>query len=289
MMIWKDREGVSAWRRAAWFGVLMASVGGSGCAVQSGDGAATDAKDEPIAETSQAVSATGLSYLACPSSSPWSCTIDVGSSVGRTCFLAGIWGDLNGSGANNSAAWINRDYNGSEYYLHITQATAVANPIGVAVECVNHTVVNRHEDTWTSGSPRVALGGTNTAARRCFLTGVHNTSGYQAFSDTGGVFKDPRNGTWYLGGSIAGTTRLDSVCFDVQADYGAWSFGNGSGSQISGNLAYNPGGVACGITQLSGYYDLDANEGVWIGYQAGLGQWTWTFSNGKGASAQCFQ
>lgn len=239
--------------------------------------------DETLAETEQAVSATGLYHYQCTSGN---CSFDLGTTTGRSCFLGGISGSLDDGSATIFAAV------GGIYRLSLIHAPGQR--IGATAVCVSPKT-NAVTASWRGGQPATPINGTVTSSRRCFLTGISNVSGsvrgFDTASDYAEVWKDP-SGQWFLGGSLSGgaDSWVSAVCLDLPVDQGIWGIVAGSGSTVGFNLAYNSNGVACGLKKLGGRFLTNSfSDKLGIDYDAGTRYWNITAVNSKQATAICYQ
>ncbi|MBK7540082.1 MAG: hypothetical protein IPI49_32950 [Myxococcales bacterium] len=257
-----------------------------GCAMEEEGTEPTDlgvSQDDALAETEQAVSATGLYHYQCTTGN---CAFDLGTTTGRSCFLGGISGSLDQGGATIYAIV------GGTYRLSLIHAPGQR--IGATAVCVAPKT-NAITASWRGGQSATPINGTVTSSRRCFLTGISNTSGYvrgfDTASDYAQVWKDP-NGQWFLGGSLAGgaDTWASAVCLDLPVDQGIWGIVAGAGSTVGFNLAYNSNGVACGLSKLGGKFLTNSfSDKLGIDYDAGTRYWNIKAVNSKQATAVCYQ
>jgi hypothetical protein len=264
--------------------VLVATaLAGAGCVIDpSGDPAGDpvdDVKaDEPqTGEARQELGSFGIWSWGC-SSAP--CGLDLGLVAGQTCFLAGVWGNLQPAGSYSQVQVLQSD---GHWGLQIVPS---GHPLGGTAVCVPGTMVKT--GSWSSGQPEVSLG--SGATRRCFLSGVINTDGFTASSDFVQVRKV--GSTWFLGGNMPSskTVRAVATCVDVPAaanDFGLVVSDGGSflNVPIQDN---NPWGWACGIKKLGGHFTTNSyNDGVWIGYNNGISMWELNAVNGKQVATDC--
>lgn len=252
----------------------------SGCAY-----GATEEEEfgEPVAEAFEPFS--GLWGYGWQVTSPSATTI--GTNVNRTCFLAGVSGNLVGGNGNSHGAEVVT--NGSNYELRV-RATRDHKVRGDAF-CIGTSAGRTSQVHWTSSSPAKSLG-VVTPQRRCFLTGVMAAdNGFGTSTDNIRVWNDGAN--WYLGGStsqgwISGSAR----CVDVTADHGGWAYFADPGGNVYGDLAANtnPGGVACWLTRIEGRFATDSwTDGVRLNYEHGLLQWFLSVTNNKKGWSYCYR
>jgi len=186
--------------------LVTAALAGAGCVIdETGDVAADE---QPTAEVQQEVSSFGIWSWGC-SSGP--CALDLGVVAGRTCFLAGVWGNLQPASGGYSQVQVIQS--GGHWGLQIVPA---GNPLGGTAVCVPGNTVKA--GSWFSGAGETDLG--SGATRRCFLSGVININGFTASSDYVRVRKV--GDTWFLGGNIpAGKdVRAAATCVDVPSASG---------------------------------------------------------------------
>jgi hypothetical protein len=279
---------------------MISALALGGCAVdgaEAGDEAAVlddDASDASDAdsvaqlpatgEVRQAVSAIGFYDYYCSSGT---CNFDIGSTTGRTCFLAGVWGTLAGGAASIYPII------GGTYRLHLNHLPFQR--IGARAICISGTT-NRTTASWRGGQTATQIRGTVTSQRRCFINGVSNesgdTNGFDTGSDYTQVWKDSA-GKWYLGGSMSGLADpyVSAVCVDVPTDRGLWGIVANPGGTVNFNTAYNAsGGVACGLNKLGGKFTTPSfSDGVDVGYNSGTRYWDITAVNDKQAQTTCVE
>ena len=256
-------------------GTVLAAIllPGTGCAVEDGSVA------EPSGETQQAVSSLGFWDWGCSST----CGLPLGTATDKqqTCFLAGVWGNLQPA-ASYSEVFV--EQTGGHWELQIVTN---GRPLGGTAVCVPGAPSKVAQ--WHSGAAEVSLG--SAPNRRCFLSGVRNTSGFTAATDFVQVHQ-LRTGAWFLGGNM--TSEKDAlataVCVDGPSDgldYGLVS-GDGGGFYNVPIQANNPGGWACGLKKLGGHFtSSDYGDGVWIDYNNGISEWELNVVNGKQATTDC--
>ncbi|WP_240359409.1 hypothetical protein [Pyxidicoccus trucidator] len=208
--------------------------------------------------------------------------LNMGTSVGRTCFLTGVQGNLKpGSSANTNSVYA-YIYAGN-WYLAISQNNNMA--LGAGVQCINTDTNRTLDGVWFKGDPARLLGAV-TAQRRCFLTRVEGSGGFTTNADYARVWNDGLN--WYLGGSLTGEGGARARCVDVPTDQGSWGYGAGDPGGFTANMTYNPGGVACMLTGLGGHFTANSfTDGVSIDYNAGTRYWEMTVVNGKRGWSSC--
>ena len=262
---------------------LLSSLALAGCVMEPGD---EDQVDVETATAEQAVSWTSLQWHSCTS---LDCTVNLGSSADRTCFIAGIRGKL-ASGSTAYPAGANIVNNGSwGWNLYIENPSY--EDISVMTTCIPNTA-NRVTASWQSGSAATTIPPGPNSTRRCFLSGVWNRSStaFGAFASNTKVWRD--GNTHFLGGSLPGNATVFATCVDIATNQGEWAYGNGSPNPFSGNLAYNPasGGIACGLTGIGGQFTTNnPGRGVIIDYNSGTRYWNWSISGWTGGNALCFK
>jgi hypothetical protein len=246
----------------------------TGCAVDGGDGAGEGA--DVIGEQHQEVGSFGIWSWGCSST----CSLPLGSTTGQTCFLAGVWGNLQPAASYSEVQVVP---SGGQWGLQIVTN---GRPLGGTAVCVPGATVKT--GSWHTGAAEVSLG--SGATRRCFLSGVRNTSGFTSASDFAQVRKV--GGTWFLGGNMtaAKDATAYATCVDVPSaalDYGLVVSDGGSflDEPIQDNL---PSGWACGIKKLGGHFTANNyGDGVWIGYNNGISTWELNAVNGKQVTTDC--
>jgi hypothetical protein len=214
-------------------------------------------------------------------------TVDLGTATGYTCFLTSVRGNMvpfftdNGLPPDPSRAGVVIQ-NGHWWFREWSNSA-----MDVAVQCVATAANRTAVGTWRAGTGATLLGPA-TPNRQCFLTEVTKNAydgGWKANADNARVWNDGSN--WYIGGTQSGDASASAVCVDFPQNYGSWLWIAGTGSATH-NLAYNPGGVDCFLTGLGGNFtNADYNDGVKIGYDAGILTYNETVVNGKSGWATC--
>jgi hypothetical protein len=254
---------------------LVMVLAGAGCAIEGADG---DAAGEATGEAHQQLGSFGIWSWGCGGSA--NCSLDLGSTSGQTCFLAGVWGNLQHASTYSQAQVV---ASGGRWGI---QVVPNSHPLGVTAVCVPGATVATA--TWHSGGAEINLG--SGATRRCFLSGILNRTGFTAATDYVQVRKVGTS--WFLGGNM--TTAKDAiataVCVDVPSAANDYGLVAGEGSsflnmQVQPN---NPFGWACGIKKLGGHFTTnDYNDGVWFDYNNGISEWELNAVNGKQTTTDC--
>jgi hypothetical protein len=261
---------------------LLAPILLLGC-VDSGDDAAPS---DDGADIHPDFSSVGEHTYECTAAE---CIVDLGTSVDRTCFLAGITGDLQTASDAPRGAMALIDSTTGDYTVRLFGSTA--QPIGATFTCVN-SATNRVTGNWYTGAIPVVMAGTSSAARRCFLTEVVGTSSTSFTHFTDSVQVAPNSyGEWNLyGNQVSGSSvNAGAVCIDVTPD-GTWAYNNGQIGSVSGNISADTGGVACGLSALNGEFNDGFENGVWITHNGGTyPQWGWQFGSYEGGAAYCVE
>ena len=256
--------------------LATAALAGAGCVIDEAGDVAGD--EQPAGEVQQEVSSFGIWSWGC-SSGP--CALDLGAVAGQTCFLAGVWGNL--QPASGGYSQVQLIQSGGHWGLQIVPA---GNPLGGTAVCVPGNTVKT--GSWFSGAGETDLG--SGATRRCFLSGVININGFTASSDYVRVRKV--GDTWFLGGNIpAGKdVRAAATCVDVPSASGDFGLVVGDGGSLLDQPVKdnNPWGWACGLKKLGGHFTTSAwNDGVWFEYNNGISMWELNGVNGKQATVSC--
>ena len=271
--------------------VLALVAGAAAC-----DGFAEDAAlvDEDVDQIEQEASWGVFASWARQDNLPTSSNrADIGPDTDRTCFLAGVAGNLRSSyGAPQPSGTLytgatSRVYrSGGRWYINATTGSGFEK-IKTTAMCVNLVAGRIDPVSWSGGAAKkiaaVAPG------RRCFLTEVTNTDmyyddvNYTDADDLLRVWSDGLN--WYIGGS--GHAQGAAACVNVASDLGEWNWANGTT-----NIAYNDQnpGTQCFLTGVRGRFRTnDWSNGVRVGYDSGLNQYTLTASTGKRGWARCIK
>lgn len=244
---------------------------GAGCAVDE------PGPDEPTGEAQQAVSSFGIWSWGC-STTP--CSLALGPAAGETCFLAGVWGNLQPAGSYSQVQVLQ---SGSQWGLQVVTA---GRPLGGTAVCVPGNLTKTLP--WHSGSADVSLG--LASNRRCFLSGVINTRGFTSTTDFVRVYQ--AHGTWFLGGNMTSAEGVTAFATCVDGPSASPDFGlivsDGSSSLDNPIQGNSPGGWACGLKKLGGHFTTnDYNDGVWIDYNNPGSVWELSAVNGKQTTTGC--
>jgi len=263
-----------------------------------GADAGLQSEDSSLGEREQAFTSNWNFSWGVTSSS----SIDIGSSVGRTCFLTGMVGNFRSSSAGSNL--------GVEVALHPNNYTLGVTTDGVSLgayaRCVGSAAGRTAEGFWQTGdSPRVL--GPATGNRRCFLTGLftfRDIPTQQGFrSDSDNVRVEVKNGNWQLTGTQSGLVIAHAGCMNVSSDVGSWTWTAGHDafawvwdwpvkkrvfidSARHDPMADDRDGTNCFLTSISGDFQTnDWADGVFIS-QSG-GKFIMNTKNGKSGSATC--
>ncbi|RKH33390.1 hypothetical protein D7Y13_05880 [Corallococcus praedator] len=242
-------------------------------------------------------------------------SVDIGTSVNRTCFLSGIGGHMRPVGAflysgGTYPAMAGVRKNASGNYELFVQPAAGKHLIAFA-RCVN-TSANRLEVDWSTGqqasSGDKVIGPAN-GTRQCFLQQVKNLAvdikdssgditGYgwafddQANPDEARVFND---GSYWKLVAKPGTHsypvnyHVTAVCLDATQDLGNWNWMAGNPGTAQINLT-NTAGATCGVTGVRGSFQ--ATLGDWadaVSISTTGSQFHLDLANGKRGWAGCMQ
>lgn len=246
---------------------LVTVLAGAGCVAEDRTEPAND-------EVQQPVSSLGIWSWGCTQN----CSLALGPVAGQTCFLGGVWGNLQPAGASSEVFVIP---SGGQWLLQIATD---GRPLGGTAVCIPGT--SSPPAIWNSGAAETYLGAGLT--RRCFLAGVRNLSGaFTAASDFVQVHQ-VRGGAWYLGGNVgAGTATAVAVCVDVPNAANDFGLVVPDGvSLLKEPLMTKSPTWACVIKKLGGHFTTsDYGDGVWIEY--GGGTWVLSGVNGKQVTTDC--
>ncbi len=273
--------------------LCVSSLAVGGCAVQPGD-------ESSAGETENAFSAN-WNYS-------WGDTkpntTDIGTSVGRTCFLTGVGGNFRPGGTiwdppgAYHPAWGGVRINAQNRY-EIYVSPSAGHSMIVQARCVN-SAANRVTGQWNSVGADVKLGAT-TAHRQCFLTEIGNISvnstntSNWAFTNTSDFVRTYHdNVNWYVGGNLTsgGWALASAVCVDAPEHIGDYNGGLAPKPGTSTKPLSNVAGATCGLTKVQGSLEAsfgDWNDEVSLTVPAGSSQFTLTAKNGKAGSATCMK
>jgi hypothetical protein len=257
--------------------VMAAGFAAAGCAVEDGSDVG------PVGEAAQEVSSFGIWSWGCASAP---CSLDLGTATNRTCFLAGVWGNLQHAGTYSQVDVV-RAPNITGQLRWGLQVVANSQPLGGTAVCIPGAVAAT--GTWANGAAEVNLGAGN-ASRRCFLSSVRNTNGFTAASDFVRVRKVGTS--WFVGGNQQPGRGVvaSAVCVDVPSATGDFGLVAGEGSSFLDRpvVDNNPSGWACGLRLIGGHFTANNyGDGVWLGYNNGISQWQASAVNGKSLTAYC--
>lgn len=228
--------------------------------------------------------------------------LDMGPSAGRTCFLTGVTGDLEGKWKGPLAGvWVFKS--GGRWKLR-TRAGVGTGVMGHAA-CIP-TDYNQHTFSWpgnseNSNNTKVYPASGPRGLTQCFLTSVTGTDGWKSPNSWAGLKKQDiwENGAmvpkWTLGGNLlweqdntAGGSA-GAVCVDMWQIVSAWSWVPWSGSPpVTGDLGPTNNRV-CSIHRLKG--NLAAAPGGWLdGLRMFIqgANWKVVSQSGKGGWGDCF-
>jgi len=241
--------------------------------------------------------------------------VDIGTSTGRTCFLAGIGGHLHpigaylySGGAYPAMAGVRKKTNGN-YELYV-QPEHGRHLIAYA-RCVN-SAAGRIEMNWST-SQQAAYGdkvmGPATSKRLCFLQDIQNFP--LAIKDNKGAiyayswaFDDKshpdevlvaNDGSYWKLSIKAGAhtypvnIRASAVCLDASQFNGIWTWNANDPGTAQINLTA-VSGATCGLSGINGHFDAalgDWNDSVNI--SAVGSQFKLNMANGKRGWAICMK
>jgi hypothetical protein len=246
-----------------------------GCAVViavAGAGCAAEEANEPVGETHQEVSGSGWWSWGCDNAN---CATPLFPQNGWVCFLAGVWGNLQGS---NSQVQVLTS--GGDWGLQVSSH----HPLGGNAVCVPGAVAS--SGVWHSGGPAAVLGSARIRNdRRCFLSGVINNGGFNSATDVVQIHTVGNNVV--LDGSTSGDITAFAVCVDVPtASTNPPISVNDGGATTTGIKDNSGGGWVCGLKSIGGHFNTsDWNDGIWIDYTSPW--WNLHLVNGKTAVAGC--
>ena len=230
----------------------------------------------------------------------------MGPSNDRTCFLAGVAGNLNdgAASAQGGLAAAARVYtSGGHWFLNASGGWAVngiatGNPVNAHAVCIGTTANLTGGFIGGPGNPvnQKALIAPATANRQCFLADVRGYRGSWQ-SSAASVRTYVENGNWYLEAKNIGTavdsSLFAALCVDVPpgswVGTGAWGAANpGSGTV---NVAFESNVMACGLTGIQGPLTFnDWADGALLNWPASSpGTWTMSLKDGKTGFVTCVE
>lgn len=242
---------------------------------------------------------------------------DIGTSVGRTCFLTGIGGHMRPIGAYlysggtyPAMAGVRKKANGN-YEIYV-QPEGGKHLIAYA-RCVN-SAENRVEVTHTTGaqdSTGDKIIGSSANGRQCFLQDVKNFAvaikdGSGAIYSYGWAFDDVahpdeirvyNDGSywkmWIKPGAHSYPVNIhaSAVCVDADQFLNAYTVKAAENSTASLNMT-NVSGGTCGLTGINGHLDADLGDwadSVFVDQASGSTQHVLKVANGKRGYAGCMK
>ncbi|WP_246137490.1 MULTISPECIES: hypothetical protein [Myxococcus] len=256
------------------------TVGCGGEPLEQPTDTAPVAGDESPAQVEQGV-ALGGTYWWGTSTNGFTSTA-IGTATNRTCFLSGVQGNLVPR-VTGSWSGTGTFISGGNWTVYVSQNNSKA--LSTGIQCLATAANRTAEVSWYQGSAAKLLGAA-TAQRRCFLTSIEASGGFNSNSDYVRVWSDGLN--WYLGGNLAGDGGGSAVCVDVPENHGGWLWVAGDPGGFTENLAYNPDSVACLLSGIGGHFNTSSyTDGVSIDYNAGTRFWEMTVVNGKRGWGNC--
>jgi hypothetical protein len=225
---------------------------------------------EVMATAEQGVMTLGYSW------GTWSSSTVVldASSTNQTCFLSGVFGDLQPNGYDPDGQGVGVRVISTGYYQ--IYVNTVARDLGAGVQCVNSVKGRTQEKGWHTGNPAPTwLASASDPWLRCFLTQVKGTpsgqatSGFVSSADFVKVWNDGFN--WYVGGfqSTNGYVEAHAQCVDVNGDFGSWVWQAPDPGSRQDPLT-NVAGASCPLTYVGGHFDIDDwGAGVYTSMETG--------------------
>lgn len=227
-------------------------------------------------------------------------TKNIGTSTGRSCFLAGLGGAIGGAQysteQNGAGIYVN---NAGDYILYIdplNTSGSYTNKLRVDARCVHSDAGRTTLKQWNSligGGEKVKLGAVKSG-RRCFLTNVivslayaNTDDGFVHDDDYAKIWHDDSN--WYIGGHVDGAAWVEAQCIDVTSDYGSWEWISGAGTN---NVHFvdltNETGSSCLLTGIGGAFIFDDyDDGVRVTKDDNFNQYRLRTQNAKHGWVNC--
>ena len=198
--------------------------------------------------------------------------LDLGLTTGRACFIAGLRGYGTVHIVARDGHWIAESNPTSS--LQLTTVCVASPSLGLTSEVM-----------WSSTAASSVLVATASPGRHCFLT----AAGTYDDSPGSNASLFTYRGYWWLGGTST-DHRFGARCINTTAVINAASVAAPAGGTATIVAAANPGGVACALTGLGSTAEplhIDLPWRAALRYQDG--GWFLDASNGRSASATCFQ
>ena len=225
-------------------------------------------------------------------------TKDLGTAIGRQCFLTGLKGNVTVGTSGDSQAGAGVRRVGTTWQLYVDPASA---EVQVDAMCVNTTSVGSTPPvSWSTGQPSQILAA-KQRGRQCFLTQIRTGrnatyphGGFQADSDE--VEINLVGDYWRLGGTTGGLVTATAQCFQASIDHGSatvWAAAGLPASVLA--LLDTDDDAACGFTAIRGHID---DQAVWaatgVEIQRAIGPSGETYfhvaaRNASGATARCVE
>jgi hypothetical protein len=284
------------------------------CAVVSGCAMQTNQSDnESTGDTSQALSAFWRASWGTTQASIYNAA-DLGPIAGRTCFLAGVAGNLSAGEQWSSRGVMSEaaieQHNGHYWLVAGGGADAFGafynNPVNAHAACVYTKP--------TGGASLNGLGEGQTViasvapGRQCFLDGIYSVTGlWTSAADYVKVWHDNTN--WYLStnmtkqgqingvGDSFGFLNASAVCLDAPAG-ASIRFPPSISADDPGYTNYKflawegDTAASCGLTGIQGHFTAnDWNDGAMLNWPSASNPewWSATVENGKTAWSACIK
>lgn len=228
--------------------------------------------------------------------------LDMGTTSGRTCFLIGVTGDLEGQWKGALAGvWVLKSGNRWKLRTRAGVGTGVMGHAACIPTDFNQVSLSWPGNSENSNNKKIyPQSGPRSGFTQCFLTSVTGTDGWKASSSWAGLKKENiwENGAmtpkWTLSGSLlweqdntAGGSA-SAVCVDIWQSLTGWSWVPWSGSPpVTGNLGTTTNRV-CSIHRLKG--NLAAAPDGWLdGLRMFIsgGNWNVISQSGKSGWGEC--
>ncbi|HET6195825.1 MAG TPA: hypothetical protein VFE12_08730 [Acetobacteraceae bacterium] len=187
--------------------------------------------------------------------------LDLGTTTARTCFIAGIRGNLGPTSA------VTVSQSSGEWWLNISNSHG--NAVAADATCIS-TAKNRTSEFVQVGNGSTTIAAGITGNRRCYLTRVESNAGTaNAFSQTSDRVRVIRqtDATWELNvtqGTGANAT-VGATCVDTTAGVGFGLEDAPDPGVISDNADSNIASDACALRGIGGHFTTnDTNDGARI-------------------------
>jgi len=218
---------------------------------------------------------------------------DVGATADSTCFLTGVFGDLEGTDWTRPArAGVYDDPQTKRWWMEVDSARGAS--VHTETACVNSASGYTGVKSWDSASsdPQPIQLAAVTPRRQCFLTEITSVDGLASESDEVRVWHDGQN--WWLGGSRASPGKLGlrayAACMDIAREFRSGSL-EGQAAPLKNGVPKQdlpPDAKVCFLASVGGRFRTnELYDGAGIRYDKQTKAWQVYATKGKRVSYVC--